>query len=150
MLHSRDDTPHINMHGAPPDQQGEIRLLNDALRDMHTYTRDFNSAVDLFENAQRLSSGTSHQDSSRVIEWQFIAARDGVMSIFHFRNEMLAANNLANTLQHVVPQLNRRFLGEAHSLFTKLFPDFLAIRHAVAHAGELSKNKSSEALHNKS
>ena len=137
----------MNFHAAPPEQRGEIRLLNLALVFMGRYVERFASAIDLFEYSRDQSSASPRRGAWRFRAWQSIAARDAVMSIFHFRNAMLAANNFANTLSHVVTQLNRRALGEAHSLFERLFPDFVAMRQSVAHAGELYKTKAKADLH---
>ena len=93
--------PQFDLSSAPFDQQAEISLLNEALRDMYSYTTDFVVDLDLFHYGKSQEAAAPPDQSGRFSKWRFVAARDAVMSIFHFRKEMLAANDLANPRQHI-------------------------------------------------
>jgi hypothetical protein len=103
----------------------------------------FRDALHLFDYCNMQNSVLPGGSSSVFMAWCFLAARDAVMSVWHFRNEMMAANNFAKLSTYVEPQIDWTAIHEAHSKFDLYFPDFAAVRHAVAHAGELAKNKTS-------
>jgi hypothetical protein len=140
MLVSQSGTPRIDLSTAPSEELDELGLLNNALDGMERYVQQFAEALHLFDYCLIQRSVISASGSGPFSAWMRLAASDGVMSIWHFRKEMDIANSVANKSPYVSQQLERSHLGDAHKTFNSRFPEFEAIRHAVAHAGELSRN----------
>jgi len=144
MLDARTITPRINLRAAPPTEVADLKLLNIALIEMEQYAKQFSQAVALFDYCLMQFSKTRLDVFS---EWMFIAARDAVMSVWHFRKQMETSNQIANKSAYLAKSLEKSLFKDAYKKFRLGFPDFEAIRHAVAHAGELSKNADSHEKH---
>jgi hypothetical protein len=136
------NVPQINSSGIPEGDRAEIWLLNGALTGMDRFVRQFLTDVRLFDYCA-VQSMVLEGQSAAFRDWLFVAARDGVMAIWHFRNEMKSANDIANKSCHTAPMLDRAKLKAAHTKFDEYFPDFVGSRHAVAHAGELGRSTAS-------
>jgi hypothetical protein len=72
--------------------------------------------------------------------WVFVAGRDGAMSIYHFAKSMEGMMAFLGQCPTVLDKVDRTKLRSARKMLRELFPDFEAVRHAVAHAGELMKD----------
>src|SRR5665213_2967286 len=143
MLDPQSTIPQIDRARAPKDESDDIWLLNMALRDIEKYAKQFGAALHLFEYCVMQMSVMPTGRADAFFSWMLLACRECVMSIWHFRKEITAANNCAKKSLYVGPQLDGALLHAAHSKFDKYFPDFAASRNAVAHAGEFAKNKAS-------
>ena len=142
MLEQRSGSvPQIDVRVAPKEEADNLSLLNKALSDLQRYENHFASALHLFDYCYIQLSVMRPTVSDAFQSWMLVAARDAVMSMWHFRKVLDAANSFANQSPYVAPQLDRTALGEAHTKFDGYFPEFVPMRHAVAHAGELAKNK---------
>ncbi len=120
--------------------QMQIRLLSRALYAMDRRHKDFISDLRLFECCNTQHIAMPNYRSQNIADWQYVACRDAVMNIFNFRNEMLAANDLANKQPVIAPLLTRDLLKASHRKFDEYFPEYVGIRHAVGHSGELAKS----------
>jgi hypothetical protein len=141
MLQPNTKIPQIDLSAAPKEESDDLWLLNHALNEIQQQTENFLAAVHLFDYCHMQISVLPGRTSDAFSSWLFVAARDAVMSVWHFRQQIAAANTLANRSAYVEPSLDKSSLKESHSKFDQYFPDFAAIRHAVAHAGELARNK---------
>jgi hypothetical protein len=140
-MHGLKTIPQIYPNVPLAEEADDLSLLNGSLEAIDSYATNFRNAVHLFEYCLLQASVLADGHLSAFVNWQRIAARDGVMSIWHYRQSMLAANTIANTSAYVGPLLNKAELREAHSKFERYFPEFDATRNAVAHAGEMAKSK---------
>ena len=131
----RDKTWHIENH----------------LRQLSKYAEDFFHAVALFDiagaNAQRVMSAQpiNRVMFDRFVQWQFIAARDGAMTIFHFAKSLDALKASVGDCAPVSGHIDHNDFRAARRKFREAFKDFEPVRHAVAHSGELAKNAKSRA-----
>jgi hypothetical protein len=136
---SMSDAPNIVPGNVPPDDKRKLFLLNCALSDMEKYSRYFGSALHLFDYCfiqQSVLPGPSGAFNS----WRMIAARDAVMSIYHFKNSMIVANDLANQSTLIGPHLKKPAIKSASKRFANDFPDYAKARHGVAHTAESVQN----------
>jgi hypothetical protein len=74
------------------------------------------------------------------LSWRLIAARDGAMSIYHFAKAMDGANTWAFRSQSFAAKIDKGRLCDAFKLLRTYFAKFEAVRHAVAHAADVTKN----------
>lgn len=142
MLDPQGDIPQVDPSRIPQDEATEMFLLNNALSSMDKYVSQFGDALQLFEYCGRQMAFLKFGGRGPLFSWQLIAARDAIMSVYHFRHEMTAANNYAKQSKFLGPFVSSERLHEAHSSFDRSFPNYAATRNAVAHTGEMAKNKS--------
>jgi hypothetical protein len=147
MLDKTSNIPQIDLKIAPEEEHGNLRLLNFNLNEILRFVDQFGSALHLFDYCSMQESIIPSQPAGVFFRWKLITCRDAAMSIYHFRNVIEGAHNLANQSPYVGPKLNTDLLDEAHSKFERWFPDYAKMRHAVAHAGELAKNKGKSKQH---
>lgn len=134
----------LKFYGAPKDIPSEEReaasLIASNLADLEIFISNFQGAVRLFDfcemHLSRLPNDAPPNVRQDLTAWQFIACRDGAMSIFHLACTLEACLDLrgARTWRERLDAPNLRI---ARRLFGARFPHYRNIRHAVAHAGEM-------------
>jgi hypothetical protein len=139
--HKSPYIPQIDMSTAPKEEENNLYLLNSSLSAINQYVNQFQGDLHLFEYCAVQGSVFPDGGSPAFRSWQLVAARDAVMALWHYRNEMLAANTYANRSPYISPKLTKSAMAEANSKFEMYFADFADIRHAVAHTGEMAKNR---------
>jgi hypothetical protein len=71
-------------------------------------------------------------------EWQFLAGRDGAITIFHFGKAMGQIRNVIfESCPVLASRLDRKTFKSVVGSFDKAFPRWVAVRNAVAHHAEL-------------
>jgi hypothetical protein len=139
------NVPPADRYFLPPDEHDAARGLSDSFYVMRHYVEQFGFAVSLFEECRRhtinaiaqFADDQSHKHSA----WMMIAARDAAMSFFHFSKAMEGANGYAYQSKTIAAAVDSSKLGEARDLVRDHFPRVEAIRHAVAHTAEITKNR---------
>jgi hypothetical protein len=131
-----DWPPHFNLNGLPEAERRIARNLLSSLPSLRGFENDFRIALELFDYSDRHQKG-----------WHFIAARDGAMTIFHFAKvleNMMASIGQCPTILALV---DRDKFKKVRKNLRELFPRFEAVRHSVAHAGELMKDPETAESH---
>jgi len=155
-----DPTPVIATKQIPIEEYAATLRLQRSLQSLHTYSNSFRTALRLFDFAgEQLSASTSDMAShvqkmiaepdpkaaseylDRVMTynaWRNIACRDGAMSLYHFRKAMhyITGDSDCKTVKALIEPQHTRL---AIKRFDAAFPDFEALRHAIAHQSELWK-----------
>ncbi len=122
---------------------GHARML---LWMLNYYVRCFEADVQLYEESAFRNDHARHafekndndDDANNVLEildgWVVIAARDGAMSLFHFRQilDQLDGDRFRD-INKLVNTTTKRL---AKRSFDAAFPNFREVRHAVGHSGE--------------
>lgn len=96
----------------------------------------FRAAVELYDFCE-----TDEGRRLGASGWQFIAGRDGAMTLWHFAKsiETIRTAHLDRRLYPILVGLvDFSKTREAEREFKKLFPEFYDVRLAVAHAGEIA------------
>ena len=136
--------PKIDFLKLPKYDRKDAYQCQSNLQAIEGYCQDFARALQLyhFSGAQSLMwvSSPHHGMHDMFASWKFIAARDGAMSIYHFAKSMDGANTWAFRCESTKEKIDRSALGRAFALLRTHFPRFEAMRHAIAHAGEIAKN----------
>jgi len=143
------------MTNATPPSTREISefdwTFRHELTNLESYSKDFAFALQLFDYCQaecnKIYTNPNHPsepkvfDSHKFTSWQFIAARDGAMSIYHFGKTYEDIRKTIKENLNMFSYIDDRKLKESGKLFRELFPNFEAVRHAVAHAGDLDDER---------
>ncbi len=142
----KDWPPSINCNGLPKAERDAASHLFGLFSSLMSYGDDFRSALALFDHCQSeiaKAKSTGVRPSVPLMEWQFIAARDGAMSVFHFGKIFEAVNSCLGRCPTLLGMVNRPILKSARKLLRETFPNVETVRHAVAHSAELMKDRDS-------
>ena len=142
--------PVINTDALPHAEQHHAGHANALLFMLNYYVRSFEAALQLYETAAETIAHASHafkrdandnaaNEALEILDgWPVIAARDGAMSIYHFRKTLEGLDACIGQLPSLHAATNRPHRKRARRVFEARFPHFIKVRHAVAHSGERS------------
>jgi hypothetical protein len=128
----------ISMQSLSELERDATNLLKTALGQLSDHSDNFSAALSLFDFSMgELEKATENRTAHPMFRWPFIAARDGAMSIYHFGKAMEGIMASLHKCPTVLQEVNRAKLRSSRKRLRELFPNFEAVRHSVAHAGEL-------------
>lgn len=131
--------PSISSNNMPEEERGTAHLFSHALSDLQRYITDFAAAISLMDIPVPEPKPNS-DDHTTIIQWHFIAARDGAMSVYHFGKTLHALHSSYGSLLPTLwKAVDTNQFKIAWRLFDSQFPHIDLIRHAVAHSGELTR-----------
>jgi hypothetical protein len=128
-----DWPPSLNVTSLPRTEIEIAVNISVRLMSFNSYLATFNSAIQLFDFCQT-------EDGRRIGGgWQFIAGRDGAMTIWHIGQSMQTIRARLNKLECpvLVDLIDFSHTREALRQFKASFPEFYDLRIAVAHSGEI-------------
>jgi hypothetical protein len=144
------DIPIIPPLDLPAEEQPAVNTINGGLMNMRRFFNQFAHAVSLFNwcegqisrlKAEQPSPNTAN-DLSIIRNWKNIAGRDAAMAIFHFGDSMGAISGMLKLSPTIAVNIDRTSLSRANKHFARNFPNFVQMRHGVAHAAEALKSPS--------
>jgi hypothetical protein len=150
---SRDWPPQIHVLGLPETERRAASQIQMQLHDLVAKGRDFAAALALFDYSfkQVILQHTPYphdpDNKSWVHAWQYIAARDGAVTIYNFGKAFELISHNFVKCPTVVSLVDRESLKTARRRMRELFPRYEAIRHAIAHSAELMNQESSSKKH---
>jgi hypothetical protein len=136
------DWPDLGANTLPQGERSAGNEIQQSLRDLSSYASDFGAALRLFnessnEDALAIITNTTNDGRARMQ----IAARDGAMTIWNFAKSL---DGITGRVFAKCPMLSQhvdhRQLRSVRKLLRQTFPDFVSIRHSVAHAAELRED----------
>lgn len=132
--------PQLDLKRLAEDEQTVGRQLNYVLWDLGQHVGLFKHAVELFVFCRRelmpLIKSEDHEARDRLMRWQFIAAQDAVMTVYHFSMLLSRVMPTARLCPTVWANTQQARLKQARTLFRGRFPNADDHRHAIGHAGE--------------
>lgn len=133
--------PLVDVSSLPESQQSAARAVDYALAGLDYYALNFKAALDLFDSCKLHLRKHTTKESKKWRDWQFIAARDGALSIYHFGWSMTAIDeSLAlcpNLRKHIAISERRKF----RKLFNCHFPNNMKpVRDSIGHAAAKARN----------
>ena len=138
----------------PEEEREECRHIAWLLGLLDSYREDFEAALELIDytqkNIEALRSeevaarkannqtrlNETRQASDTHQNWQRIAMRDAVMSVYHFGFILDGILKSTHRCPTLMTKIDLSKLHTAQPLYKKHFPKPEPIRHAVAHVGE--------------
>src|SRR5438067_575630 len=140
----REHWPSINMELLPPEEQLIAwRVSSIGLRGLLLYSRGFQVALSLFDFAKANvpEKGKEPEVGLPFNEWMYVAGRDGALTIFHFGKALCEIRDVIfqqcpALKSFLEPKAFKSIVGS----FNIAFPRWEAVRHAIAHDGELHTN----------
>lgn len=134
------DWPDLGANALPQSERPAANEIQQSLHALSGYTDDFGATLRLFDeslHAYALATVTKTTNDGQAR--MHIAARDGAMTIFNFARtvEGIHGKNAFTNCPTLSTYVDREQLRSARKLLNQSFPDFVPIRHSVAHAAEL-------------
>ena len=139
----RKSLPVIKVDAVPAGDREALRNVEQTLQLMGTFVRSFACTIELFifatQEAERLGRAEPGSDNHRtVIEWSFIAAREGAMQIWHFHKAVQGAAKTIGNCATLKPHFDPKALEDYQEQLDRDFPRHREIRNAAGHLGELT------------
>lgn len=124
----------------PSSDEMRHELLVNAFDMMNHLLDSFFAALTLFDFAlERIKVGDKEQNVYR--HWQFIAARDGAITIYNFQSALGSVTQTLNKSQYFAAKFDRAALRSVRKKFEAWFPDAADVRHSVGHASDKFENE---------
>lgn len=130
----------------PDEVHPDAGHLHSRVCELGTYCEKFYAAVELFQfgRQQLLQTVKTNPKATKIFsEWERIAARDAVMTVFHISHVLQSIKASLNEDSLLKQYINKDRLKAASKRFFATFKDFEDLRHAVAHSGETTKDRKS-------
>jgi len=142
----RSHVPTIR-YDIPEAEREAVREIEGWLWMLDNFVSDFYAALELFDYAEthcksgfeNIPANPPPTPSMRLnvsTKWQFIAARDGAMTIHHFKKTMETTRGSLRIVPSLLEQVDTEKLKLASKLFDSYFPRAKKVRNLVAHAAE--------------
>ena len=130
-------SPSINLDLLPPGERDAAWNLNSSINGLAAYVSDFQAALELFDFSQffRRRNFVNQQFS----KWQFLAARDGAMTMYHFSRVLIHSGKSFRECPSLLDLIDRSLLREPRRRFETQFPNVVRVRHSVAHTAEMTE-----------
>lgn len=125
-----------------PKEDREVALHVDReLTLLCCYADELGAAISLFQTLKAQLSTTKDRELKRQLHsWQSVAARDGAVTIFNFAECMEGIKEQLHATPSLKALVDWREVRSIGKDFKIAFPDTEKLRHAVTHAGELTKS----------
>jgi hypothetical protein len=120
---------------ARPEDVVHLNYVN-----VRRFAFDFEMSVELFNLLDQLPV------DGRLFQYKMIAARNGALSLYHFKYSLSAVKNQLPTSSTHARKVDAASICKALQTFKADFPDIDLVRHAIAHAGELWETPKKMAL----
>ncbi|MDX0478743.1 hypothetical protein GOC75_12265 [Sinorhizobium medicae] len=117
----------------PESERIYISHIEGELMSLGRYVGDFGSAVSLFNFCNQFGLDVTSR-------WQFVAARDGAMSIYHVAKAIEGIRACFRDCPTYKEAVDHSKLREAAKELHVTFPGYDQLRHAIAHNAELRRN----------
>jgi hypothetical protein len=123
------------MKNQPDDQSIKVCVLKN-LGSLLVFETQFNRAVTLFDWLKHTDFPLDGLESENFA-YRMIAARDGALSVFHFKCCLEAIKKQLPRSKSLSVLVDTVKIRETLKRFSVLFPHSDNVRHGIAHAGEL-------------
>jgi|ERR1700730_3321273 len=122
------------MKKPPDDRDVKVCILKNMLG-LSIFLEQFKKAVALFELLERSDPPVGVLENE-LFTYRMIAARDGALSIFHFKCSLEAIKKQLPRCRSIAAKVDAVKIRDSVKQFSAFFPHTDNVRHAIAHAGE--------------
>lgn len=130
--------PNFKLHALPENERDEAGSIRVNIGSLHSRAKSFWAGKMLFQDcAERQLFDFTNQAVYR--EWQLCAARDCVMSIYHFGRILEGIDESLGSCPTLISTIDGSAKREARKFFEQKFPAYITLRNAISHSAERSK-----------
>lgn len=113
--------------------------MHSNLGSLVTYVNEIEAALALFDHAGKLMTANVDARRPDISRWQFIAARDGALQLYHFGQTLTSIDGLLSRGLSIAKHAKTDKLRDARAEFDQHFPHWWEIRQGAAHLADFSK-----------
>lgn len=131
----------------PSSEHKDAAVIKNNILGMWSKATDYWCAHNLFCHCEFNRNTTPKPMNSIYDRWMIVAARDCVMSVYHFGRFIEGIDKSigqCNTLKSVI---DMKSIKSARRKFTTEFPFYITMRHAIAHDAERSSTSAESKKH---
>lgn len=139
--------PRINRIGLPDEELKLVFPIEHGLFLMALYATKFEDSIKLLFYIQQQRKICKREEEASFDTWPEIPARDGAMCLFHFLKSFETVKHCMHRTNVLKLSYNKAVAREATALFSKTFPDCVAMRDAICHTAQLTKDPENLASH---
>ena len=132
----------------PQAEQDSARHLEDKIQELDSYDRQFAVALALFDHADALQADPECGQNRWVYsQWKLIAARDIVLTGYHFRSTLHSLRANLEKCPTLLKQISTANIEAAIAELDKAFPALVEVRHAVGHSADQTFSPADQRKH---
>ncbi len=147
-IHQIRAYPNFKLHELPEIEQDEAGSIRCNIGDMHRRATSFWAARMLFRDcAERQLFDFANRPTYH--EWQLCAARDCVMTIYHFGRIIEGIDDSLANCPQLRDMIDGKGKRENRKQFVREFPSYISLRNAISHSAERSKTVKDTRRHGK-
>jgi hypothetical protein len=143
-----DSGPHIRVSVLPDAEQGDARAIAFSVKSLRSYVEAFHTALALLQETRWVMREIEKDESRRESPYltysgrvKLLAAGQGAMTLYHFGCATEGVKRTLHRCPTLAEMVDREALAKARDEFWTAFPNWIHLRHAVAHRAELAENK---------
>ncbi|MEQ1695015.1 MAG: hypothetical protein ABL901_04165 [Hyphomicrobiaceae bacterium] len=135
--------PIINL--APADEQGCFMLLLFNIVRLYTFEHQFSAALALLSHVESIEGSLAGNACttprrSRLQPWREIAARDAILTLYHFSSSLVTVKSSATKFKGATwLEIDPLKLRESQKYFRNHFKDIEFLRHGIAHNADAAQ-----------
>lgn len=134
----RHTVPSLYYGNVPESQMLALNLVGHSLDNLEYFSANFSAALKLFDFCKK-QRASRLKPPQHYRSWQFVAARDGAISMHNFSDAIAALKEAASACQYIADRLDVTSIKALQDKFNRTFPNSKRVRHSVGHAGEKTK-----------
>ncbi|MCK1676637.1 hypothetical protein [Bradyrhizobium sp. 150] len=138
-MHELRRVPHFRKDMIEPAENEHADSIASNIGALDSWATAFWSGKGLFDHCHFGRFDPAHGATFTV--WQLSAARDCVMSIYHFGRTIEGIDASLGRCPNLTSNIDTKAKRAAAKLFKRTFRFFIKIRHALAHAAERSHTR---------
>ncbi len=123
--------------------------MNGHILELAGHVEDFEAAIELYDFSteaagftgvnKRFDTPEELRKRNRMRHWRIIAAKDGALTLYHFGETVDAIRGGMRNCPVLRSLVDTKKLKEADKQFESDFPNYVKLRHAVAHQTVVAK-----------
>ncbi|WP_125469928.1 hypothetical protein [Caulobacter vibrioides] len=145
-MHKLRASPNFRLHELPEEERDDAGSIRANIAEMHRRSTSFWSGRNLFQRCAE-QSVFDYANQRTYHEWQLCAARDCVMSIYHFGRIIEGIDISISKCPQLREIIDGKSKREARKRFERYFPSYITLRHAIAHSAERSNTLKDASRH---
>lgn len=128
-------------HSSPPEERTVKHHVWLQIYALRQHLENFQAAAALIDHCEAtletmaVEQSAPHDDFRQVMDWERIAARDAVMTVYHFGVTVMAIRSNIGKAPSL-KRVDHKLMRGAWKRFLRAFPFYEEHRHAVAHLAD--------------
>lgn len=139
-MHQLRPYPNFKTGVLPESETEHADSIRGNIGDLHRRATDFWSGKALFDHCE-FHATFDHMNGRTFAEWQRSTARDCAMSLYHYGRLIEGIDESLGHCPVLQSLIDTQAKRGARKKFERAFPDYISMRHALAHSAERASTR---------